>query len=187
MTTTLERKEHDSPAHTFRSPSWDLLVDKGSFYSDSKNPVLRLAEGRTDIYPHIRVAYDAFSKLETIRGCLGFSLWLKGNQTVEEYYRPLPRGSVTNATENLRHRLANANDHYRRKASEVYNDKAALGLLREMYTDVVVNISDFDACETGIPLAKLTAANFCEVGAKVIYITEAGQRFIDSLGKHGRI
>ena len=49
-----------------------------------------------------------------------------------------------------------------------------------------VDISDFDACDGGLPLAKLTAANFCEVGAKVIHITEAGQRFIDSLRDHGK-
>ena len=33
-------------------------------------------------------------------------------------------------------------------------------------------------------MAKLTAANFCEVGANVIYITESGQRFIASIQNH---
>ncbi len=84
-------------------------------------------------------------------------------------------------TKNLQQRLANANDYFRRKASEVFNDNASLKLLEGMYQDVVVEISEFDACEHGLALAKLTAASFCEVGANVIYITEAGQRFIDSI------
>ena len=88
---------------------------------------------------------------------------------------------AANSTENLRERLANANDHFQRKATEVFNDEAALKLLAAMYRNVVVDISEFDARENGISLAKLTAANFCEVGAKVIYITEAGQRFINSI------
>ena len=94
------------------------------------------------------------------------------------------RGGTANSTENLRQRLANANDYLQRKASEVFNDEAALRLLATMYQDIVVDISEFNACEKGIPLAKLTAANFCEVGANVIYITEAGQRFIDSIEAH---
>ena len=84
-------------------------------------------------------------------------------------------------TEHMRQRLANANDYFRRKASEVFNDKAALDLLEVMHRDVVVDISDLDICEHGLSLAKLTAANFCEIGAKVVYITEAGQRFMNSL------
>ena len=94
------------------------------------------------------------------------------------------RGDTTKSTENLRHRLANTNDYFRRKASEVFNDQAALDLLKALYQDVVVDITAFDVCESGLPLARLTAANFCEVGAKVIYITEAGQRFIDTLRAH---
>ena len=70
----------------------------------------------------------------------------------------------------MRQRLANANDYFRRKASEVFNDKAALDLLEVMHRDVVVDISDLDICEHGLSLAKLTAANFCEIGAKVVYI-----------------
>ena len=91
------------------------------------------------------------------------------------------------STENLRHRLANANDYFHRKASEVFSDEAALELLITMDRDIVVDISDFNVCENGFSLAKLTAANFCEVGATVIYITEAGQRFIESLRANGRI
>ena len=96
-------------------------------------------------------------------------------------------GEDAGSADTLQQRLANANDHFRRKASEVLNDEAAMDLLATMYRDIVVDISSFDSCENGIPLAKLAAANFCEVGAKVIYITEAGQLFIDSLRANGRL
>ncbi len=88
---------------------------------------------------------------------------------------------IANSPENISRSLKNANDHFQRKASEVFNDEAALRLLVDIYQDVVVEISDFDSCENGIPLAKLTAANFCEIGENVIYITEAGQKFIESI------
>ena len=94
------------------------------------------------------------------------------------------RRDVIGATEDLQQRLANANDYFRRKATEVFNDPVSLELLVAMYRDVVMDISDFDACENGIPLARLTAANFAEIGAKVIYITDAGRRVIESLGKN---
>ena len=102
------------------------------------------------------------------------------NPTQERHTVNRPR-DVVNSPENIRRRLKNANDHFRRKASEVFNDEAALGLLVDIYQNVVVEISDFDSCENGIPLSKLTAANFCEIGEKVIYITEAGQKFIESI------
>lgn len=87
----------------------------------------------------------------------------------------------------LRQRLANANDYFRRKASEVYTDQEALDLLSALYQQVVVDISKFDACSQGISLSKLTAANFCEVGAKTVFITEAGQRFVDTLRLQGHM
>ena len=83
--------------------------------------------------------------------------------------------------ETLRQRLDNANNHFRKKAAEVFGDDDAVHLLARLYQAVVVNTADFDACKDGIALAKLTAANFCEIGAKSIYITEAGQNFIDAI------
>jgi ABC-type branched-subunit amino acid transport system ATPase component len=73
------------------------------------------------------------------------------------------------------------NNYFALKADEVLIDEPSLGLLAKLHEAVVVEISEFDACENGIALARLTAANFCEVGANVIYITEAGQRFVDSI------
>lgn len=91
------------------------------------------------------------------------------------------RGATPDSTENLRRRLDNVNNHFRRNAGAVFNDEAALMLLARMSRDFVVQIADFDTGKNGIPLAKLTAANFCEIGENVIYITEAGQKFIASI------
>ena len=93
---------------------------------------------------------------------------------------PLNRFSF-DSPDNLRQRLENANRHFRRKAAEVFTDDAALRLLATMYEDVIVDIPDFDLGKHGLSLAKLTAAHFCEIGANVIYITESGQRFIESI------
>ena len=77
--------------------------------------------------------------------------------------------------------ISSAFGYFQRKASEVLIDDHSMRLLASMYQTVVVNISDFDLQENGIALAKLTAANFCEIGARVIYITEAGQRFVKTV------
>ena len=89
--------------------------------------------------------------------------------------------ATTNAAHLLRQRLDNANSHFRKKAAEVFGDGDAVRLLARLYQAVVIDIADFDACKDGVSLAKLTAANFCEIGAKSIYITEAGQNFIDAV------
>ncbi len=91
------------------------------------------------------------------------------------------RRRITESAESLRHRLDNANRHFRRKAAAVLGDEDAVRLLAELYQSFNLDIEEFDTCQWGITLAKLTAANFCEIGAKVIYITEAGQSFIEAL------
>ena len=96
--------------------------------------------------------------------------------------RPLAEVPTTQH-DDLRTRLANVNDHFKHKAADVINDEDALELLCSLYESIVVNIAEFDACEYGIPLAKLTAADFCEVGAEVIQITESGRRFIDAINE----
>ena len=88
---------------------------------------------------------------------------------------------LEDSPENLQLRLDNVNRHFHKKAATVYGDEDSMRLLVRLYQEVVINIVDFDSCKDGIPLAKLTAANFAEVGATVIYITEAGQLFIDSI------
>lgn len=86
-------------------------------------------------------------------------------------------------TEELRIRLNMANNHFRWKAAEVLIDEDAVRLLLDLYQQSTIRIAEFDTGQRGIALARLTAANFCEVGAKIIYITEAGQGFIESLGQ----
>ena len=80
-----------------------------------------------------------------------------------------------------RTRLDRVNRHFRRKAGAVFNDVDALGLLTRMNSKVVVETSDFDFCNDGRSLAKLTAANFCDVGANGVYINDRGRRFIAKL------
>ena len=87
----------------------------------------------------------------------------------------------------LHQRLDNANRHFRRKAAEVLNDEAAVLLLAQLYEQSTITLSGFDSCKHGVSLAKLTAANFCEVGANLIYITEAGQKFTESIAKNDGI
>ena len=84
-------------------------------------------------------------------------------------------------TEELRQRLNNANNHFRWKAAEVLGDEDAVRLLVKLYQRSTIRIAELDTCQDGISLARLTAANFCEIGANLVYITEAGQGFIESL------
>jgi hypothetical protein len=87
----------------------------------------------------------------------------------------------TDHASDARTRLDRVNRHFRRKAGAVFNDVDALGLLTRMNSKIVVETSDFDFCNGGRSLAKLTAANFCDVGANGIYITDRGRRFIAKL------
>ena len=91
------------------------------------------------------------------------------------------RRNTTGQAESLRQRLANADDYFRRKASEVLDDDLALRLLAVLYEATIVHTTEVDTCQHGIALAKLTAANFCEIGVDVIYITKSGQQFIDAI------
>ena len=184
MANVLENRGQISRPHSPPMRSWEEDFLDESLLSRIENP-FRLQGGNIYytgqmVFGTHRHSDDAGTHTETVA-------WDAGDHLIGLLHGPSYRGDTTSSAENLRHRLANANDLFRRKASEVFNDKDALNLLDTMYRDVVVDISSFDACKDGISLAKLTAANFCEVGAKVIYITEAGQRFVDSLASHGRI
>ena len=88
---------------------------------------------------------------------------------------------VNGSAEDLRQRLEDANAYFRWKAAAVLGDEDAVRLLATLYQIFTIKISELDMSKNGIALAKLTAANFCEVGANVIYITDAGQRFIKSI------
>ena len=93
------------------------------------------------------------------------------------------RPSVDSSTTELHRRLGNANRHFKRKASEVFSDGDAIRLLANLYESINIDIEEFDTCQQGISLAKLAAANFCEIGARAIYITESGQKFLEALNR----
>ena len=92
-----------------------------------------------------------------------------------------PRSESMDAHQNLRRRLSQANAYFARKADEVFIDELSLKLLAALYEQTVVSMSEFDVGTSGPSLARLAAANFCEIGANVIYITEAGQQFVESV------
>ena len=79
----------------------------------------------------------------------------------------------------LQVRLENANQHFRRLAAEVLDDQEALRLLARFHQEG--SIESTLLLDQAIPLAMLTAANFCQVGANLIYITDPGIRFVNSL------
>ena len=112
---------------------------------------------------------------------MDYATWDLNDRPLGWYVSAVRRENAVSRTETVSQRLAEANGYFRRKASEVVNDESAIRLLAAMYQDVVLDISTFDTCREGLSLAKLAAANFCEIGDKVIYITEAGQRFIRSI------
>ena len=84
-------------------------------------------------------------------------------------------------TKQINYRLQNANRHFRRKAAAVFNDNDALELIARLRTSIVEDQVDFNFAKEGKSLAKLTAANFAEIGASGIYITASGMRFVDTL------
>ena len=90
-------------------------------------------------------------------------------------------GRNTPSSVDAQARLDRVNRHFRRKAGAVFNDDDAVRLLARLYADSVIEIAGFNFCEDGRSLAKLTAANFCEIGANGVYITDRGRQFIDTL------
>ncbi len=71
--------------------------------------------------------------------------------------------------------------YFRRKASAVLNDTAALEILTAVYEDGVVEKTDLGLCEHCSSLSKLTAADFCEIGVDTVYITPHGNQFINNI------
>ena len=138
-------------------------------YSDMQVQLL-FVEDENELIEHVEqeknTSPDKFSTMhDFIAG------WDRGNSANE----------LLHEIEDLQQRLDWTNQQFHRKASEVLIDESALHLLADLYKDVVLKFEEFDLGRDSLSLAKLTAAHFCEVGAKVIYITEAGQRFIDSI------
>ena len=128
---------------------------------------------------HEAVSDSHLSNHEPERGWQYLGTILESGKTRTS--RASTRIAGTGSTNQLQQRLDNANRHFKRKAAEVFGDPDAIRLLAKLYKSVNLEIDELDTCQQGIALAKLTAANFCEIGAKVIYITEAGQKFIEAI------
>ena len=99
--------------------------------------------------------------------------------TVPAAPKPVPQSADSAA--DLQRRLDNANAYFRRKAAEVLTDDSAVRLMAVLYQDGLVELADFNSGELGIPLAKIAAAGFCEIGVTAIYVTQSGERFVGSL------
>ena len=97
--------------------------------------------------------------------------------------RSRTRRTAEHPISELRRRLDYANQHFRRKAAAVLRDKDAVLLLASLYKQSNMRVQDFDTCTFGVSLAKLAAANFCDIGSQSIYITTAGREFIESIAK----
>ena len=87
------------------------------------------------------------------------------------------------ALSELRDRLANTDRHFRRKAVAVFRDKEAIRLLATLHQQSSVSTQEFVVGADGIPLAKLAAANFCNIGSSSIDITIDGRRFIERVAE----
>ena len=95
---------------------------------------------------------------------------------------PAPAKQTTRE-QNLRQRLNSANAYFRRKAAEVLTDDDALRLMAVLYQEAVIDLEYFHDGESGVALAKLAAAGFCEIGVTAVWITDAGHRFTASLAE----
>lgn len=96
--------------------------------------------------------------------------------------QPPPAPAVQPARESeLRQRLHNANAYFRRKAAEVLTDDNAIRLMAVLYQEAVIDPEYFHDGESGVALAKLAAAGFCEIGVTAVWITDAGHHFTASL------
>ena len=83
--------------------------------------------------------------------------------------------------EEMSFELERVTSHFRRKVGAVLGDDPALRLLADLYEVGSMEKAELDLCRRCGPLAKLTAANLCEVGVNVIYITPAGRRLIKTI------
>lgn len=81
-------------------------------------------------------------------------------------------------------RLEDVNRHLRRMAGAVLNDDQAVRLIGQLRERKVLEREE--VLDQAVPLARLAAANFCEVGAESIWITHAGMVFVDSIISAGR-
>ena len=81
----------------------------------------------------------------------------------------------------LRSKLDRVTRYFKRKIAAVLNDEEAVQLLSELHESRLIEKKDIDPSKHCFPLSKLTAANLCEIGSDIVYITPSGKRLIDSI------
>ena len=108
-------------------------------------------------------------------------------QNTEQYLQTAQRKAVwsraailftSGRTAKLEQRLARLGAYLSRKAGAVFGDDDALSMLATLYRDLTVKLDEFGVSTRGLTLAKLTAAGFVDIGANVVSITPAGERFV---------
>lgn len=103
------------------------------------------------------------------------------HQTLDDTFIRSSQTAPPEDIQQLRQRLDNANNHFRRKAAEVIVDEEAVSLLARLCQESSLEIRNLEICHHGLALSRLSAANFCEISSNVIYITSSGHSFIESI------
>lgn len=78
-------------------------------------------------------------------------------------------------------RVARTKTYFDRKAMEVFGDDDAVGMLATLTEAKTMSQADFGISPQGLAFAKLAAAGFVEIGARVVNVTENGLRFIRAI------
>lgn len=81
----------------------------------------------------------------------------------------------------MQDRLDRANRYFRLKAAEVLGSETAKGLLLELAKRQTIPYEEISTSETGVGLARLSAAGFCDLWQGRFTITDAGIKFVAEL------
>lgn len=79
--------------------------------------------------------------------------------------------------------LERINRHFAWRKAQVLADDTTLRLLAVLYEKGAIDKNEFDGAKWAFPLARLAAANMCEVGAAVVSISEFGQFTVQEIMK----
>ena len=94
----------------------------------------------------------------------------------QEVHIPMTENQPT-----LQESLDSANRLFQDRATEVLNDPLSIELLVGLHHVATIQLELIDTVRYALPLAKLTAANFCRIGVNDIWVTDTGNDFIKSL------
>ena len=85
----------------------------------------------------------------------------------------------------LQARVENESSHLRRMVAAVVNDQEALRLMARLHDRESIETKELE--DSAIPLAKITAANFAQVGAHLVHVTGPGRKFVQSIRESGAV